>query len=156
MVRIYNLQVIVDYNQITKEKIKTIIMTHNSFKYFEISEHDNRLNESKLTIDSIPKINMKCRSFSADKLKKRKFYDLVSSEPHMTKYTLDPRYERKQYLKHLSKLQIAHQKQLDAVKHIVIDIADQIVTKKIVGYQQAINSEVKRIFDHINALKKVI
>lgn len=147
---------IVDYNQITKEKIKRILRTQSSFKYFEISENDNRLNESKLTTDSIPKVNINRRSFSSDKLKKREFYDLISIEPHKTKYSLDPKYERKQYLKHLSKLQIAHQKQLDAVKHIVIDISDQIITKKIVGYQQSINVEIKRIFDYINSLKEII
>jgi len=117
---------------------------------------DSRLNESRLTIDSIPKLRDPRRSYSLDKCKKTKIYDLIATEPHKSKIFLDARKERKDFHNHLEKLKIAHQKQLDTVKHIVLDISDQIVTKKIVGFQQAINKEIKNIFEYISTLKEHI
>lgn len=131
-------------------------MTEESIKYYQIGEIDNRLNESKLTIDSIPKIRETRRSFSFDKLRKHKFYDLITMDVYKSKFYQDARIERRHFLKHLEKLQIAHQKQLDTVKHIVLDTADQIVTKKIVGFQQSINKEIKKILEYIKLLKTLL
>ena len=60
------------------------------------------------------------------------------------------------FIKHLEKIRRAHNIQLTNIKHKVIDICDQMITSKIVSYQQCVNKEVQRIFKYIENLKKII
>ena len=65
--------------------------------------------------------------------------------------------ERNSYLAHLDKIRRAHEIELKNVRMTLIDIADEVVTKKINAFQKVIEAEFERfLWQTLHVQSKVL